>query len=648
MIRFIGDHLLARTAAGVLETRIATAFPRAGVIITLPGIHATQRCAFTEDLNHQRGEKGLPPLTDAEEDIEWKQSVDLILDDESVMIRPDPEHMDLAFEADEMLQELISKRRIKFLHVLNHSVRQAIQQRGEAWRIYPLPKSPEEMLRMISASRIAIGGLPIYYYNVNSGSRYLTFQEFAGLSSLDDALLRQHLAEIALYSGLHNRRGKPEINFFLADGGIRHADFAAFDFLTLDSGRMREAHETLRRKFQAAVPEELREDAPDDDTWRNHMYCALIDYQEDVVSEETLLGLSSEFFMQIEWLPGGRLEQGELIFDPVFDENTNDPDRLRFTPFEDSVRGLMCNLVQEYEDVEYVNIGRVMQSLSHRGPQPGRPDVFVAQIKQRGGDHEILQIIRMQKWGVRERLDEGKDLLRAMIETEEYTEYILDRRLGCRQLGMNLPRRNTSRKLTERYLGSRQDVQGITIWSPYFQRDYIAGTAADKIPAGRLKDGAFALALARLLGSAAAPNMIVGRADSLQHRIFDEGDEIVVEGPGHVPRDIVMANHTGTFNDFRGNLCEAAVAYAAPVNRRIPHLSDRRTFADVYVEAFVKRFSEVQAEYRNRKRAFDSLFRHRRSDPAGNFAFRWQCVLDRLNRADPRALGKLIREHIEA
>ena len=45
----------------------------------------------------------------------------------------------------------------------------------------------------------------------------------------------------------------------------------------------------------------------------------------------------------------------------------------------------------------------------------------------------------MQKWGIREHLDEGKRLLDAIIQSEEYTEYILDRRLGCRQLGMNLP-----------------------------------------------------------------------------------------------------------------------------------------------------------------------------------------------------------------
>ena len=49
------------------------------------------------------------------------------------------------------------------------------------------------------------------------------------------------------------------------------------------------------------------------------MYAALIGEDEKTASEESLLGLSSEFFMQIEWLPGGRIEEGELIFDTVFE-----------------------------------------------------------------------------------------------------------------------------------------------------------------------------------------------------------------------------------------------------------------------------------------------------------------------------------------
>ncbi len=66
----------------------------------------------------------------------------------------------------------------------------------------------------------------------------------------------------------------------------------------------------------------------------------------------------------------------------------------------------------------------------------------------------------MQKWGIREHLDDGKKLLDAIIQSEEYTEYILDRRLGCRQLGMNLPARTAAKRISERYWGRAATCTG--------------------------------------------------------------------------------------------------------------------------------------------------------------------------------------------
>jgi hypothetical protein len=87
--------------------------------------------------------------------------------------------------------------------------------------------------------------------------------------------------------------------------------------------------------------------------------------------------------------------------------------------------------------------------------------------------------------------------------------------------------------------------------------------------------------------------------------------------------------------------------YAEPVNCRVPLLADPEDFAALYLDAFVVRFSRIQLEYRKRKRAFDSLFKHRPRDEAGSFAYRWECVLDRLRRAEPQNLGDLIRSHID-
>ncbi len=115
MVVTLGEGLLSRDDKGDLRVRIATVFPRSGTIVTLPGIHASQREAYIESLNHSRQERGKPPLTDIEQDAEMELAVDLIVDEQGVLIRPDPTRMDLAKEADELLEEVIPKRLIKYL-----------------------------------------------------------------------------------------------------------------------------------------------------------------------------------------------------------------------------------------------------------------------------------------------------------------------------------------------------------------------------------------------------------------------------------------------------------------------------------------------------------------------------------------------------
>ena len=147
---------------------------------------------------------------------------------------------------------------------------------------------------------------------------------------------------------------------------------------------------------------------------------------------------------------------------------------------DEKSRKFILNFVREYGDLEFVNVGRVIGSLSRRAAMPGRRGVYIAVLKQRHNTDEIVTIIRMQKQGVREYLDQGLSLLDAMISAEEYTEYILDRRLGCRQLGMNLPLRVTAKKISERYTPPRGAPY--SIWTPYFEREYIRGIATDKLP----------------------------------------------------------------------------------------------------------------------------------------------------------------------
>ena len=139
------------------------------------------------------------------------------------------------------------------------------------------------------------------------------------MTKFDEAELRVHLSELQDFSSRHNRHGYPEIAFFKA-GGFSAADFAAYDFYSLSAEELREVCKPAacgssvmpcRRSIGRTI---LKSGLATRDVRRP-------DRQgEQAVSEEVLLGMSSEFYMQIEWLPGGRIVDGELIFDSVFDE----------------------------------------------------------------------------------------------------------------------------------------------------------------------------------------------------------------------------------------------------------------------------------------------------------------------------------------
>lgn len=636
----IDELPLAKDTQGKLKSRIGTVFPHDGAIITWPPIHSAQRERYLKHVNQERRAAGQPPLTPAEETELWNAAVDLIVEDDTIYIRPDPDNMPLAFLADKVLQKRVSKHQIKFLHVLNAKVRDAVKRRGECWRIAALPTSRTEMKRRVTASRIALGGGEIYYHNATTGTRWLTCHEFARLGAMDDVELRRHLLEICKFLSRQNHCGRPEIALFLAGASLPPAALVEHDFGGMADTELRSVYKDLAQRFAAAVPVEFRLDDPENAAWRHRVFSALIAESDEVVAEEILLGLSPEFFMQIRWLPGGRVVNGELLFDEVFEEErAADP---RWAELRDeNAREFLLNLAREYDDLEYVNIGRVINSLSRRLESRGRRDVYLAVIKQQHCKEEAVSFIRMQKWGVREHLDEDEPLERAFYLSEEYTEYVLDRRLACRHLGMNIPRRITARRIHEKYYSPHNCPQGMMIWSPYFERAYIPGVATDKIPRHRFADADFARQFARLLGLAAAPNMIVGRCDSGCRVLFDDGDEVLVED-GREMR-IVVADQTGTFNEYQKELQAAAPAYAGPVNRRLEYLANPEEFAQAYLDAFVERFLCIQQKYRKRRRAFETMFRNRIVDENGNFAYRWLQVLKRLDRSDPRKLEELIR-----
>ena len=105
-MQILGEQIFAKAPDGSLASRIGTLFLKTPGLVTRRGVHAMQRVMWIDHLNAGRSEAGLPPLTSSEEEAELEQSVDLIFTDDFVLIRPDPDRMDLAFLADDELQKL--------------------------------------------------------------------------------------------------------------------------------------------------------------------------------------------------------------------------------------------------------------------------------------------------------------------------------------------------------------------------------------------------------------------------------------------------------------------------------------------------------------------------------------------------------------
>lgn len=646
-LEILGEHPLATDATGKLKSRIGSLFPEAGVLITLPRMpHALQRIAYTEHLDRQRAEQERSPLTDAEKDVIWDSCVDLIMTGRDIQIRPDPDRMPLAFQADERLQEIAPKHHIRFLHVHHAKVQQAIRERGEYWRISAPPRNQDAIIRTIKESRAALGGQPIYYYSPETGVRYLTLQSFQALAALDDDALRQHLVEIRDYSARFNRYHYSEVAFFAAEQAFGKQDLAGQDFENLPPDELRVRHRELAAHFQRAVPPALQVDAPSDPEWRKRMFDRLSQQQSDEHTDALVSKLSPEFFRQIYWHPGGRIDKGELLFDPIFNEARSQPADLELARLcDERIKGFICNYVREFGGILYVNVGGILPEMRQHPPVGGHR-AYLAEIMFHGASRPVLRILRMQRWGVREHLDVGKDLLWAVMEAHEYTEFTLDRRLGCWELGMPLPGRIDTRTVPETYFGKQQKYHGTRIWTTYYEREFIDGLATDKIPKTRYQDAAFALRVARLLGHAAAPNLVVGRTDSKNSVTFDSGDEMILSDAAGVPERIVVADHAGTFNDFQSPLTDFASGYARPAVSHAKWTPYPDAFIEAYLASLSGRLLEMKASCHLKRRAFDALFQHSKQGPK-TFSDRWAQALDRLDRTDVPELVNRIRQEIQ-
>ena len=646
-MRILGDRIFAKDAEGQALSRIGTMFFRTPGLVTRKGVHAMQRFMWIEAINADRAAAGEPPLTMSEEDAEMAESVDLIFTDDLVLIRPNPDRMDLAFRADEELQKMVSKRDIRFLNTSSALVRKSLRERGENWRMARQPISQDDMADLITTSKIPMNERPIYYYNRLSGTRFITASSYNEIERLPADAFRRQIEEIVTGLGKRNRLGHPEVDLFPAATPIEiKRRLRELKPAELDDAALKAACDALALDWRMALPPDFREESVNNFEWRNAMCHALTRGPNETAAEEQdlIAGIAPEFYRQIEWLPGARIDRGEVVFDAIYDEaaRTQDPELLALC--DNRVKSFLFNTTRLLGSVDYINIGRIANSLA-RHPVAGsrRGNVYIMQYRESGDPAPRVQMIRLQKWGVAERLDEGKDLLQAIVETDEYSDYILDRRLMCRQLGMNLPKRLGYGHFTEKYRGMNQ-YNGVAVRTAYFFRAYVPGIASDKVPLQRYHNPAWAQKFAFLMGQAAAIDLIVGRRSSVtKELLFDQNYEVLRLGEDGMPEEIRVTDHAGSFVNYEQDFTEYAAQYAGFALRRKDLVAgDYRLFVEAYVEGFRRRLGEVRAAYLARQVAFDELFSDRPYDTNGSGAYRWACALRRLAGCDVERVAAIL------
>jgi hypothetical protein len=422
-----------------------------------------------------------------------------------------------------------------------------------------------------------------------------------------------------------------------------------FSFDGKSVSQIRNEIRAIDSEWRMSLEPLLRDESVSNFEWRNSMCHAITRHPNESSSEEQEIvsGIAPEFYRQIEWLPGARFDRGELVFDELWEEA--DLPGVKGVYCDTRVKALILNIRKLFSDIDFVNVGRISHSLSRR-PTEGerRGNVYIIQYRQSMSKKVSVLLVRFQKWGVAQRLDEGKDLAQAIVETDEYTDYILDRRLMCLQLGMNLPARIGNGRVLERYSSSNR-YDGMTLHNPYFVRPYVEGVASDKVPIHKFKNPFFAIRFAELMGDAAALDLVVGRLSTLTGELlFDNNYEIFKFDAAGMPSELVITDHAGSFNDYKGSLMDGAKRYAHVMRRRRDFVSDYQMFVSRFLKSFETRLSQVQSSYRSRRQAFDSLFADRPYDSNGSGAYRWACVLSRIDKMNAADIAESLKNAIYA
>lgn len=540
-----GPHPLERDETGRLCHPMADIFPSWNSMIVGNGLHISLALEFMELLAQERGRT----LEPAEEEKVYEDLVAVVLRGEHVVIRSTPDNMERCFRAAELLEEMVSSEIIRFTGSRDALVREAFKLRGESWKMTPRYFTIEEIISQIKLSIVCVGTANQYYYNMESGGRLITCQGFAAIrEALDD--YQELSARIHEVHDLFQRRNKQyvrEVDFFMA----RHEvlDMGLLEKLVKFLGSCGQWGEQQRHEagllfddfmanLRQSVDPEFQRDDPSNPVWRTYMYSVLNDIPP---TEESMLGVSEEFNMNIRWEPGCRIKEDRVIPDPHVDERA---------------ASLLQDFFRFYGQLEYINLGQVMRSQSQKRAAGSYREVYIAVLKQKKSLVEQIRILRKVRRGTLYFLNHGYNLDRAQQLAEGYLQYTFDRRDLLSLIGVNTPPINCLKRT--------EDIPGIgMIPVEFFDRPYINGVATDKVSYYFYENAGFVRAQSALLGDAAALNLIVGRCDPDSGMVFfGDGDELLLfERDRFIPTDIVLADFTGVFADVVSPLDRFAPFY---------------------------------------------------------------------------------------
>ncbi|MCE5272418.1 hypothetical protein LLH00_14160 [bacterium] len=528
-----GPDPLEKGEDGHFRYTMADIFPRWQAMIVGVGLHVTLALEFMEALAAESGETLGPEL----EDQVYEDLVAVVMRGEHVVIRSMPDRMECCFRAAELLEEAVPAEIIRFTGSRDPLVREAFKLRGESWKMTPRYFTVEEIISQIRLAMVSVGTANRYYYNMESGGRMITYEQFEAIRGVltDRREFSARLCEVLDLYGRRNKQYVRELDFFMADQDV--LEISRLEKLVecvtdcqrwaeVEKRKAWEMFEACLVNLRQAIAPAFQRDDPQNPTWRTYMYSMLNDIPP---TEESMLGVSDEFNMNIRWLPGCRIEEGRVLPDPHADEST---------------ASLIQDFFRFYGPLEYINLGQVMRSQSQKRAAGSYREVYIATLKLQGAELEQIRILRKVRRGTLYWLNRGYSQERAAVMCEGYLQYTFDRRDLLSMLGANTPPVNCLKR--------EDNIPGLGfIPVEFFNRPYIDGLATDKVSFYYYENESFVRTQAELLGTAAALNLIIGRVDPDTGMVyFGDGDELLVFGQDKfIPVDIVLGDYTGAFTD---------------------------------------------------------------------------------------------------